>query len=190
MLDELRRVALVTSGVAELTRNRAEQIVRDLVRSGDVRRDKASSTVKELLTFAKENRREVLVMLRDEVRSQVESLGVATKRDLDRLERRLERLENRSERGQAATSEARSKTTAKKTTARKKSTPKKTTAKKTTAKKTTARKKSTAKKTTARKKSTAKKTTARKGATAPRTRGPVSEAAVDNAGGPGGSDAS
>jgi polyhydroxyalkanoate synthesis regulator phasin len=178
MLDELRRVALVTSGVAELTRNRAEQIVRDLVRSGDVRRDKASSTVKELLTFAKENRREVLVMLRDEVRSQVESLGVATKRDLDRLERRLERLENRSERAQAATSEARSKTTAKKITA-----------KKTTAKKSTA-KKSTAKKTTARKKSTARKTTARKGAAAPRTRGPVSEAAVDNAGGPGGSDAS
>lgn len=166
MLDELRRVALVTSGVAELTRNRAEQIVRDLVKSGDVRRDKASGTVKELLTFARENRREVLTMLRDEVRSQIEGLGVVTKRDIERLERRIKRLEDRSESAPASNIRSSSKKTM---------SPKKSTAKKSTAKKSTTRK-SSARRTSASGKKAAQSKT-------PKTRGTVSEKAAENAGG-------
>jgi polyhydroxyalkanoate synthesis regulator phasin len=179
VLDELKRVALVTSGVAELTRNRAEQIVRELVKTGDVRRDKASTTVKELLTFARENRHAVLLMLRDEVQSQIEGLGVVTKRDLERLERRIKRLEDRPEPrsgGSGTTSKSTRKSSATKSTA-KKSTAKKSTAKKSTAKKSTARK-STAKKSTA-KKSTARKSTAPASKAAaentPQTRGAVSD---------------
>src|SRR5687767_12241576 len=43
MLDELRRVALFSSGVAELTRHQAERIVKDFVKSGEVRRQQAST---------------------------------------------------------------------------------------------------------------------------------------------------
>jgi len=138
VLDELRRVALVTSGVAELTRNRAEQIVRDLVKSGDVRRDRASSTVKELVSFAKENRKDLIAMLHSEVRSQVENLGLVTKRDVERLERRITRLEDRAA-SAGSTGRSTKKSTAKKTAAKKKTT-KKSTAKKSTAKKTAAKK--------------------------------------------------
>ena len=140
MFDELRRVALVTSGVAELTRNRAEQIVRDLVKSGDVRRDRASSTVKELVSFAKENRKDVIAMLHSEVRSQIENLGLVSKRDVERLERRITRLEDRV--ASAGSSSTSNRSTAKKSATKKKSTAKKPTAKKSTAKKTPAKKSS------------------------------------------------
>ncbi|MEA2460876.1 MAG: hypothetical protein QOH90_1053 [Actinomycetota bacterium] len=179
MLDEVRRIALVTSGVAELTRNRAEQIVRDLVSSGDVRRDKASSTVKELLSFARENRREVLSMLRGEVRSQIEGLGVVTKRDVERLERRIARLEDRATRPSSGPESAAKKSTAKKSTG------KKSTAKKSTAKKSTA-KRSTGKKTTA-KKTSAKTTSKAAAANEPSTKGPVTPAAASGTGDPSGS---
>lgn len=75
MKDDLRRVALFGSGVAELTRHRAEQLARDLIER------------------SKQNRGELLRLVRDEISNQLEALGVATKRDVERLERRVARME-------------------------------------------------------------------------------------------------
>ena len=129
MRDELRRVALFGSGVAELTRYRAEQLVKDLVKAGDVRREQASGMVKDLMERSKENRMEVLSIVRGEIRSQIENLGLATKRDFERLERRVARLEHAAP-APGSTPEGRKKTPAKATTA--KSTAKKSTAKRAT----------------------------------------------------------
>ncbi|MFN2390272.1 MAG: hypothetical protein ABR575_11815, partial [Actinomycetota bacterium] len=81
MREELKRMALFTSGVAELTRNRAEQIAKDLVRGGEVRRDQAGSLVRDLLERNRQNRTELLRFLRVEIQNQVQGLGLATKRD-------------------------------------------------------------------------------------------------------------
>ena len=119
MLDELRRVALFTSGVAELTRHQAERIVKDFVKSGDVRRKQARSAVKELMETSKVARTELARLIRSEIQNQIEGLGLATKRDLERLDRRVARLE--TERKKPATTKAapRKKTTAKKSAAKK-----------------------------------------------------------------------
>jgi len=138
MLDEVRRIAMVTSGVAELTKNRAEQIVRDLVKAGDVRRDQTSQMVKELVSRSAENRRELTGFVRSEIRAQIENLGVAGRRDIEKLERRIARLEDAAKERpapSAGTTGAPKKTTRRSTA--KKSTAKKSTAKKSTAKKTT-----------------------------------------------------
>ena len=94
MLDELRRVALFTSGVAELTRHRAEQIVKDLVQRGDVRREQASAAVREIMDASRQSRQELIRFVRGEIQAQVANLGVPSKRDLERLERRIARLES------------------------------------------------------------------------------------------------
>ena len=135
MLDEFRRLALFTSGVAELTRHRAEQLVRDMVQSGEVRRDQASSLVKTVLDVGNQNRRELGQMIRSEIRNQISSLGVATERDLERLERRVARIEERQKsvsregplKKTTAKSPKKSAAGTKKTTARKQSTTRKTT---------------------------------------------------------------
>ncbi|MGH2730637.1 MAG: phasin family protein [Actinomycetota bacterium] len=95
MRDELRRVALFGSGVAELTRHRAEQIARELVKAGELRGKEASSFVRDLRARSKENRKEVMRLVRSEIQNQIASLGVATKRDVERLERRVARLEGK-----------------------------------------------------------------------------------------------
>jgi polyhydroxyalkanoate synthesis regulator phasin len=94
MLDDLRRWALFGSGVAELTKSRAEQIVKELVSAGDVRRKQASGLVKELLEASRDNRKELIRLLRSEVQTQIEAVGLATKRDMERLDRRVKRLED------------------------------------------------------------------------------------------------
>jgi polyhydroxyalkanoate synthesis regulator phasin len=104
--DELRRAALVTSGVFDLTRQKAEQVVKDLVSGGFVRREQTGDAVKELLHRSEENRRDIVTFIRSELRNQIEGLGLATKRDVERLERRVARLE--------AASKPKKKSTAKK----------------------------------------------------------------------------
>ena len=116
MLDEVRRLALFGSGVAELTRHQAEQIIKDLVKAGDVRRQQASGAARDLYDRSRENRKQLTSIIRSEIQNQVQNLGLASKKDLERLERRITRLE----------SGGKKKTTAKKSTA-KKSTAKKTT---------------------------------------------------------------
>jgi polyhydroxyalkanoate synthesis regulator phasin len=117
VIDEFKRLALFTSGVAELTRNRAEQVVRDMVKSGEVRREQASSLVKTALDFSRANRKEFIDAIRDEIKNQLARAGFATKRDFERLERRVARLETRSKKttGKSAARSPR-KTTKKPTT--------------------------------------------------------------------------
>lgn len=111
MRDDLRRVALFGSGVAELTRHRAEQLARDLMEK------------------SKANRDELLKLIRGEIQNQIAAVGVASKRDVERLERRVLRLETqlkelreaeRSRVKRSDTSKTTRKSTAKKTAAPKK----------------------------------------------------------------------
>lgn len=99
MRDEVRRMALFGSGVAELTRHRAEQLAKDLVER------------------SKQNRDELMRLIRSEIQNQIQSVGVATQRDLDRLERRVTRLEAQVKEQAQKTSTAK-KTSAKKTSAK------------------------------------------------------------------------
>ena len=97
MRDEVRRMALFGSGVAELTRHRAEQLAR------------------ELYERSKQNRDELLNLVRGEIQNQIKSLGLASKRDLERMERRVTRLESQLK----DLSQKKSTTQRKKTTAHK-----------------------------------------------------------------------
>src|SRR5688500_12017110 len=60
MLDAVRRLASSGSGVAELTRHQAEQIIKDLVKAGDVRRQQASVAARELYDRSRENRKQLV----------------------------------------------------------------------------------------------------------------------------------
>jgi polyhydroxyalkanoate synthesis regulator phasin len=91
MREDLKRLAVLGSGVAELTKNRAEQMV------------------KELIERSKENRKELARLVRAEVDARTEALGLARRRDLERLERRVARLEAQLKQAKPA---ARKKTTA------------------------------------------------------------------------------
>ncbi|WP_211262471.1 phasin family protein [Nitriliruptor alkaliphilus] len=175
MNKALQRYLDAASGITNLTTNKAEQVVKGLVRSGEAAGDQAESMVKDLLERQQRNREAVVALVKSETTRAVRAMGLATGNEVERLQKQvadLKRELTRVEREAAAAERAAKQATAKKTTG-KKSTAKKATAKKATAKKATAKKatakKATAKKATA-KKATAKKSTAKK-ATAKKTSG-------------------
>jgi polyhydroxyalkanoate synthesis regulator phasin len=98
-----------------------------MVKSGEVRRDQASGLVKTALDFSKANRVEFIEAIRAEIAKQVARAGFVSKRDVERLERRVARLE-----GSAKKTTSRAKKTSGKKPASKRS-PAKTAGRKSTA---------------------------------------------------------
>lgn len=95
MREEIRRLVTVSSGVAELTRNKAEALARDLAERAGLSPEQVSSLGHEILERSRENRREITALIRSEIRSQLTGLGVANRNEIERLERRVARLEER-----------------------------------------------------------------------------------------------
>lgn len=80
----------------QLRRSQAQKIVRDLVKNGQLAQEKAQSYVDELLERSRKRTDALVEAVRAEVRGQFETLGIATKDDLERLERKLARANRAS----------------------------------------------------------------------------------------------
>ncbi|MHB8244927.1 MAG: phasin family protein [Acidimicrobiales bacterium] len=68
--------------VTQLTRKRAEEIVRELVQEGEVGRDHAEEWVEDLMTRSRRNAELLTTIVRNEVRRQVDQLGLVDRDDL------------------------------------------------------------------------------------------------------------
>jgi polyhydroxyalkanoate synthesis regulator phasin len=73
----------------DMTRAQAERVVADLVKAGDVQQKRAKKAVDELLDRSRKNAEDLRKVIRHEMQSQISALGIATKEDLARLERKL-----------------------------------------------------------------------------------------------------
>jgi polyhydroxyalkanoate synthesis regulator phasin len=62
--------------ITSLTRKRAEAIVRELVKAGEVQRHDAQKRVEELLDRSRQVRETVSELVRDEVQRQMKTLGL------------------------------------------------------------------------------------------------------------------
>jgi polyhydroxyalkanoate synthesis regulator phasin len=77
---------------SQMTRARAEAIVKDLVKAGEVQREQRQQRIEELLDRSRKNTEELLGTVRKELSQQLASLGVATKADLRKLEAKVDAL--------------------------------------------------------------------------------------------------
>lgn len=87
--DLIRRYLEAGAELGQMTRSRAESIIRELVHAGEVQRDQAQERIDELVEWGRRNRENMTQTIRREIKSQLSSMGLATKADLAALERRL-----------------------------------------------------------------------------------------------------
>src|SRR4051812_27353206 len=73
----------------EVRRSQARAIASDLVAQGQLARDQVSSAVDEIVELSRRRTEDLRKIVQKEVSRQLSSLGLATKADLARLERRL-----------------------------------------------------------------------------------------------------
>jgi polyhydroxyalkanoate synthesis regulator phasin len=87
--DLLKRYLDAGMAFTTMTRSRAEAIVKELARAGEVQREQVQAQVDDLVQRSRHNTDQLRTLVRKEVESQFSGLGLATKRDLSALERRL-----------------------------------------------------------------------------------------------------
>jgi polyhydroxyalkanoate synthesis regulator phasin len=66
--------------LTQLTRQRAEKVVRDLMKAGEVQREEAQDRVEELLDRSRRTTEAVVELVRDEVAKQLRAIGITTGR--------------------------------------------------------------------------------------------------------------
>jgi polyhydroxyalkanoate synthesis regulator phasin len=76
----------IDAGLAftQMTRVRAEELVQELVRNGEVQRKEAQSKVEDLIDRSRKSSETLIAIVRDEVSNQIHSLGINNLEDLAR----------------------------------------------------------------------------------------------------------
>jgi polyhydroxyalkanoate synthesis regulator phasin len=90
--DLLKRYLDAGLAFTQMTQQRAEAIVRDLVKAGEVQAEQASARRDELMERSRKNTERLVETVRREVRDQVRTLGLATQSDIDALRREIASL--------------------------------------------------------------------------------------------------
>lgn len=120
VMDEVRKYMEAAMGaLGSLTPAKAQDLAKAVAKGQG--RDQVTKTAKDLLEWSNKNRERMTALVRSEVRSQVKTLGLATRDDVDALRKRVRDLERGGK-------PARKRTTAKRGTA-KRGTAKRSTAK-------------------------------------------------------------
>jgi polyhydroxyalkanoate synthesis regulator phasin len=96
-----KRVLETGMQFTEMRRSQARALASDLVAQGQIARDQVSATVDELLDLSRRRTEDLRKMVQKEVSRQLSALGIATKADLARLERRLTKAARAGKKGPA-----------------------------------------------------------------------------------------
>jgi polyhydroxyalkanoate synthesis regulator phasin len=144
--DGLRRYVEAATTLTQITKSRAEELVRELIKTGEIERHRAQEWVEDLVKASRDRSEALMATVRGEVRQQLKELGFTNVDDL--AKKVADILARSSEAGRKATHRSAAKT---KKTAPKKTGPTKTGAAKKTPRKAAGAKKAGAKKAGAKK---------------------------------------
>ena len=97
MFDILKKTYLFGLGLASLTREKAEEIVDDLVKRGEVAEKDRSKVLDDVLHRVQEEQEKLFHTVRDFVKKTVHEMGLPTKDDYTDLVNRVEELERKKE---------------------------------------------------------------------------------------------
>ena len=84
LADALRRYVDAVVGVTEISRERAEKIVRELAERGETRTKDLQKAARELADRSARNQRDLARLIQKEVKRQIEALGLASRDDVKR----------------------------------------------------------------------------------------------------------
>ena len=79
-------------GILSMTHEKAQKIVDELIRRGEVQKDEGKDWVESLVQRGDEERQSLRKLIHDEVKSTMDELGLVTKQDLQDLASKIETL--------------------------------------------------------------------------------------------------
>ncbi len=99
MNDLLKRALSLGVGITTAGKEKVEKYVDELVRTGELAPSESKELVARLVRKGEEQQHELKQFVKEQLRQMLSELRVATKDDVERLERRLAALESRAPEG-------------------------------------------------------------------------------------------
>ncbi|MEN6427983.1 MAG: hypothetical protein ABFE13_21735 [Phycisphaerales bacterium] len=96
MFETFDKLMLAGLGALTMTRERAEKMFDDYVSKGQAMKETRSGFVKDVMDGADRTRAELQRLIADQVRQTVNGLHLASKDDIERLERKIDELLTKS----------------------------------------------------------------------------------------------
>jgi polyhydroxyalkanoate synthesis regulator phasin len=90
--DLLKKYLDAGLAFTQMTQQRAEAIVKDLVKAGEVQAEQATQRRNELVERSRQNTENMFAAIRKEVGEQVKALGLATQGDVEALRKEIAAL--------------------------------------------------------------------------------------------------
>lgn len=91
--DLLKKYLDAGLAFTQMTQQRAEAIVKDLVKAGEIQAEQATQRRTDLMERSRENTEKLFESIRREVRDQIKGLGLATQSDIEALRKEIAALE-------------------------------------------------------------------------------------------------
>lgn len=92
MIELVKKALLTGVGVAALSKEKAEELVKDIVEKGKMTEQEGQKLVDQLLTSSEEARKELQKQIETKVQAALEKMDLAKKSELDALKLEIEEL--------------------------------------------------------------------------------------------------
>ena len=93
MNDLFKKAISLGVGLTIASKERVEKVVEELVQKGEVAPAESKELVAQLIQKGEEGQSDLKRMMREQLQKLLAELNVATKEDVERLEKRIDRLE-------------------------------------------------------------------------------------------------
>lgn len=93
MQDTLRKMLHAGIGAFSITREKASQIVNELVQKGQVNQEEAGEFIDDLIKKGEQDREALKQSIKEEVLQTTQNLGLVTRKEFNQLEARVAALE-------------------------------------------------------------------------------------------------
>lgn len=93
MKDLIRKGILVAVGITVLTKEKAEKIVKDMVKHGDVKQKEGKALVQKLVKQSMSEQKRIQKELGGEFRKSADAIALVTKSEIKRLAGRLKQYQ-------------------------------------------------------------------------------------------------
>lgn len=95
MFDLIKKTLLTGVGLGVMTKDKVEELAKELTRKGDLSEKEGKELIDDLLKKSEQARKDLEAKIEGLVRQAMKKLNVATKKDVAQLDAKIKRLEKR-----------------------------------------------------------------------------------------------
>ena len=95
MSDLIKKTILTGLGIASLTKEKAEKLVKDLIKEGEVSEGEGSKLVKDLLEKVEDNKKTIEKQVEDTVKNVLKKINIPSRKDITELDKKIEKLDKK-----------------------------------------------------------------------------------------------